>query len=124
VLGLVPQEWNGKISGTAKPSTRQTLMLSEGQEFYLSAFASPQMNVGMLQVYSPLYPTPDKCDYAQPGSLGLCLFTYRVDAIAAFHQQVNCSVATNVTPIIPNEFGEPSFGFFAPDGMYWVIVGH
>ena len=124
VFGLVPQEWNRKISGAAKPSTRQTLMLSEGQEFYLSAFASPQMNVGMLQVYSPLYPTPDKCDYAQPGSLGLCLFTYRVDAIAAFHQQVNCSVATNVTPIIPNEFGEPSFGFFAPDGMYWVIVGH
>jgi hypothetical protein len=34
------------------------------------------------------------------------------------------SSATNVSAIVPNEFGEPSFGLVAPDGMYWAIVGH
>lgn len=123
VFGLIPQEINGKRSGYQNPSTRQTLILSEGQEFYLSVFASPKTNVGLFQVYSPLYPTPDKRDYSQPGSLGLSLFTYQVEDITAFHQRVSLSAATNVTPILSNEFGEPSFGLVAPDGMYWVIVG-
>jgi hypothetical protein len=123
VFGLVPQEWNGKISGASKPSTRETLILSEGQEFYLSLFSSPKTHVGVLQIYTPLYPTPDKRQYAQPGSLGVSLFTYQVEDITAFHQRVTNSSATNVTAIVPNEFGEPSFGLVAPDGIYWVIVG-
>ena len=123
VFGLVPQEWNGKISGAAKLSTRQTLMLEEGQEFYLSAFSSPKAIAGVLQVYTPLYSTPDKRESAQPGSLGLCLFTYQVEDIFAFRDRVIHSAATNITPIMPNEFGEPSFGLVAPDGMYWAIVG-
>jgi hypothetical protein len=124
VFGLVPLENNNyKRSGYQNPATRQILMLSEGQEFYLSAFASPQTNVGVLQIYSPLYPTPDQREYAQPGSLGLSLFTYQVEDITAFHQQVSLSAATQITPIVLNEFGEPSFGLVAPDGMYWVIVG-
>lgn len=123
VFGLVPFEFNAKRSGYQNPSTRQTLMLEDGQEFYLSVFSSPKTNVGVFQVYSPLYPTPDKREYAQPGSLGLSLFTYQVEDIAAFRERVTRTQATNVTPILPNEFGEPSFGLVAPDGMYWVIVG-
>lgn len=123
VFGLIPLETNGKRSGYQKPSTRQILMLSDGQEFYLSAFSSPKMNVGLFQVYTPLYSTPDKREYSQPGSLGLSLFTYQVEDIAAFRQHVINSDATNVTAIVFNEFGEPSFGLVAPDGMYWVIVG-
>jgi hypothetical protein len=122
VFGLIPLT-NSKRSGYQNPSTRQILILSEGQEFYLSAFSSPKTNVGLFQVYSPLYSTPDQRDYSQPGSLGLSLFTYQVDDIAAFHQRVSQSTATNVSPILPNEFGEPSFGLIALDGTYWVIVG-
>lgn len=123
VFGLIPQESNGKISGAAKLSTRQTLILQEGQEFYLSAFSSPKASAGVLQVYTPLYSTPDKREYSQPGSLGLCLFTYQVEDIAAFRDRIIHSAATNITPIMPNEFGEPSFGLVAPDGIYWVIIG-
>ncbi|MEH2142648.1 hypothetical protein [Nostoc sp.] len=123
VFGLVPLESNPKRSGYEKPSTRQTLMLDEGQEFYVSGFASPKTYVGLFQVYSPLYPTPDKREYSQPGSLGLSLFIYQVDDITAFHQRITASAATKVSPILPNEFGEPSFGLVAPDGMYWIIVG-
>lgn len=122
VFGLKPFTSNHR-SGWQNPSTRQTLILEDGQEFYLSAFCSPKMTVGLFQIYSPLYPTPDKREYSQPGSLGLCLFTYQVEDIATFHEQVIKSKATNVTKIMPNEFGELSFGLVAPDGMYWEIVG-
>ncbi|BCL36009.1 hypothetical protein [Nostoc sp. MS1] len=122
VFGLIPLT-NSKRSGYQNPSTRQILILSEGQEFYLSAFSSPKTNVGLFQVYSPLYSTPDKRDYSQPGSSGLSLFTYKVDDIASFHQRVSQSAETNISPILTNEFGEPSFGLIAPDGTYWVIVG-
>ncbi len=110
--------------GGAKPESRQTLMMQEGEtEFMLTGFESPFMIAGLFQVYTPLYPTENKLDRSQPGSLGLSLFTYRTDEIAALHNRVNISPATAVTAIQPNEFGEPSFGFIAPDGMYWVVVG-
>ncbi|MDX2240630.1 MAG: hypothetical protein NW224_08105 [Leptolyngbyaceae cyanobacterium bins.302] len=122
VFGLVPLDFNGKRSGYQNPSTRQTLMLDAGQEFYLSAFVSPNTTVGMLQVYSPLYATPDQRDLAQPGALGLSLFTYQVQTLQPIYDRVHASAATAVTPITQNEFGEPSFGLIAPDGTYWVIV--
>ncbi|OUL32922.1 hypothetical protein [Nostoc sp. 106C] len=123
VFGLVAIEENGKQSGYQNPSTRQTLMLEDGQEFYISAFSSPKVIAGVLQVYSPLYPTPDKREFAQPGSLGLSLFTYQVEDILEVRDRILASNATSVTPIVPNEFGEPSFGLVSPDGTYWVIVG-
>lgn len=122
VFGLIPMEFNVKRSGYQNPATRQILMMQDGQEFLLSAFVSPKMTVGMFQVYTPLYPTPDHRSDAQPGSLGLCLFTYQVEDITAVHDRVTQSPATQVTPIVSNEFGEASFGLVAPDGMYWVIV--
>lgn len=122
VLGLQPT-LSDKRSGYQNPSTRQTLMLQDGQEFYLSVFASPQTTVGMLQVYTPLHPTADYRKLAQPGALGVCLFTYRVEDIQVYHDRVRQSHASCITPIVLNEFGESSFGFVAPDGMYWAIVG-
>lgn len=123
VFELVPLELNGKRSGYQNPSTRQTLMLEDGQEFYLSGFTSPNTSVGMLQVYTPVYPTPDYRELAQPGSVGLCLFTYQVEDIQGVYDRVKTSNVTSITPIVPNEFGEPSFGLTAPDGMYWIMIG-
>ncbi len=122
-FGLILSEINGKQSGYQNPSTRQTLILEEGQEFYLSVFSSPKDIAGVLQIYTPVYHTPDRREYSQPGSLGLSLFTYQVENIQDFHQRISNNNATHVTPIVNNEFGEPSFGLVAPDGFYWVIVG-
>lgn len=97
-------------------------MLADGQEFYLSAFSSPKTYVGLLQIYTPLYPTSDKREYSQPGSLGLSLFTYQVEDISAAYQRVAHSNVTHVTEIVKNEFGELSFGLVAPDGMYWILI--
>jgi len=122
VFGLIPSEINGKRSGYQNESTRQTLMLENGQEFYLSAFTSPQSTVGVLQVYSPVYATPDYRELAQPGSLGLSLFTYQVETLQPIYDRVKASSATAVTPMTHNEFDEPSFGLVAPDGTYWIVV--
>lgn len=121
-FGLQAPATNGKRSGYQNPATRQTLMLEEGEDFYLSVFLSPKTTVGVLQVYSPLQPTRDRREVSQPGSLGLSLFTYQVEDIHSFHNQILRSNATAVTPILPNEFDELSFGLVAPDGLYWAIV--
>ena len=114
---------NAKQSGYQKPATRQILMLEDGREFCYSAFAASNAIAGVFQVYTPLYPTDDKREFSQPGSLGLSLFTYKVNDIDDFRDRIVSSNATNVSAILPNEFGEPSFGLVAPDGMYWVIIG-
>jgi hypothetical protein len=123
VFGLVPANNTRKRSGYQNPATRQILMLEEGEEFLLSSFMSPQTDVGVLQVYTPLYSTPDKREFAQPGVLGACLFTYQVEDVQAFHDRVSRSNARSVTPILLNEFNERSFGLVAPDEMTWVIIG-
>lgn len=122
VFGLVPANNTRKRSGYQNPATRQILMLDEGEEFLLSSFMSPQTDVGVLQVYTPLYATPNQLELAQPGSLGVSLFTYRVDDIQEFRDRVSRSNAQSVTPILSNEFDERSFSLVAPDEMTWVIV--
>jgi hypothetical protein len=47
VLGLQLVEGSGKISGWKNPSTRQTLLLEEGQELYISVFISPDAVAGV-----------------------------------------------------------------------------
>lgn len=123
VFGLVPANNTRKRSGYQNHATRQILMLEEGEEFLLSSFMSPNTDVGVLQVYTPLYSTPNKLEFAQPGVLGACLFTYRVDEIQDVYDRVSQSSARSVTPILSNEFNEPSFSLVAPDDMTWVMIG-
>ncbi len=59
---------------------------------------------------------------AKPGSLGMCLYTYRVRGIETYWQQVRESPAQQVTEIVNNEFTEKSFSFVAPDGYFWNIL--
>ncbi|MBD1865761.1 hypothetical protein H6F95_00305 [Cyanobacteria bacterium FACHB-471] len=124
VFGLVPANNTRKRSGYQNPATRQILMLEEGNEFLLSSFSSPKTDVGVLQVYTPLYSTPNKLEFAQPGALGASLFTYQVEDIQTFRDRVSRSNARSVTPILSNEFNERSFGLVAPDEMTWVIIEH
>ena len=121
MLGLTPL--GTKETGDS-PATRQTLFMTpDDGKFMLSAFVSPKMEVGLFQVYTPLYPSPDVRDQSRPGSGGISLFTYRVDDLDEYHRRVGGSQARNVSPVVTNEFGERSFGFFAPDGFYWVLLG-
>lgn len=123
VMGLKPSVVSKTIG--QQPATRAALMMQEGQdEALLSNWESDcEAGVGLFQVYTPLYPSPDLRDHSQPGSLGLSLFTYRTAELATLYTRVQSSPATAVTGLLSNEFNEASFGFLAPDGMYWVIIG-
>ncbi|MHC5821996.1 MAG: VOC family protein, partial [Nostoc sp.] len=59
---------------------------------------------------------------AQPGSLGMSLYTYRVKGIQEYCDRIKASIAQKVTEIISNEFGEKSFSFVAPDGYFWTLL--
>jgi len=59
---------------------------------------------------------------AQPGDLGLSLFTVRTPDIAALRASALEAGARQVSPVLRNEFGEEAVGFFAPDGSAWQAV--
>ncbi len=59
---------------------------------------------------------------AQPGSLGMSLYTYRVKGIQEYCDRIQASNIQKVTDIISNEFGEMSFSFTAPDGYFWTLL--
>ncbi len=116
------------------PAARPILDLGSGDYYYTTDFDDPRSDIGNLsQVRSGRlkvirFPESltleNKQQDSQPGQLGMSLYTYRVQPITEFWQRVQASTATQVTEIIPNEFGEPSFSFVAPDGYFWTLVGH
>ncbi|MFN8532380.1 MAG: hypothetical protein U0556_02395 [Dehalococcoidia bacterium] len=122
VLGL--QSLGGaNQSGWQRESTRVVLMLEDGQTFTVERLGSPNRASGFLQVYSPDWPAADLREFSSVGSLGLSQYSYQVDHAGGLRDSVSASGASAVTERLPNEFGEPSFSFVAPDGIGWTIVG-
>lgn len=64
----------------------------------------------------------DRLAQAQPGHLGYSLYTFRCADITRMHSRVASSSATDVTPIMADEFGNPAFSFTAPDGFKWLAL--
>ncbi|GIW11943.1 MAG: hypothetical protein K6U89_12435 [Chloroflexi bacterium] len=122
VLGLVSQG-GAHDSGWERESTRVVLMLEEGQTFTVERLGSPNRPSGFLQVYAPHWNAPDRRAHSRAGSLGLSQFSYQVPHAGGLRDAVLAAGATEVTDRLPNEFGEPSFSFVAPDGISWTIVG-
>ena len=52
----------------------------------------------------------------------MSLYTYRTPDPEALQARVVAHGATDVTPVLRNEFGERCFGFTSPDGYVWNIV--
>jgi catechol 2,3-dioxygenase-like lactoylglutathione lyase family enzyme len=98
------------------------LMRVKGETFQHATLVTPEVNVGRLYLVVPQDSTLDLRSRSRPGVNGLCLFTYRVSHIAVYHKRVLLNGATNVSEIRPNEFGEHSFTFTAPDGIVWNLV--
>ena len=58
-------------------------------------------------------------DLAKPGSLGMCLYTYRVDRLDGVSAIELMQVRRHdVTDIVSNEFGEQSFSFTTPRWLF------
>jgi uncharacterized glyoxalase superfamily protein PhnB len=113
------------------PSSRNLYDLSPGEFYFGSVVDDPRsgdtpdkaISGRMLVRRIPLAQAKENfIARAQPGSLGLSLYTYRVKGLAAYHAKVKASAARNVTALLRNEFGEPSFSFTAPDGHVFTLV--
>ncbi|MBD2096879.1 VOC family protein [Trichocoleus sp. FACHB-591] len=133
VLGLVRVRDDVETSYESSPAGRQIFDLAPGEHFLVTAFDEPRSSTTDLQAarsgrlyiirFPESIPLRDRHTQAQPGSLGMSLYTYRVQGLEAFRDRIQSSSAQQITAIIPNEFGESSFSFTAPDGYFWTLVG-
>jgi uncharacterized glyoxalase superfamily protein PhnB len=98
------------------------LMREPGEVYHYATLTTPTASVGRIYVMSPGAPTEDLRAKSCPGVKGLCLLTYKVNDIEAYHARISASRATKVTPLIANEFGELAFNFVSPDGITWGII--
>jgi catechol 2,3-dioxygenase-like lactoylglutathione lyase family enzyme len=113
-------------------SSRLMFDLQEHESYATTDFDDPrstpadfqQMRSGRLKIirFSDQTQIEDRISCASPGSLGYSLYTLRVSCIQTSHRRIEKSDATQLTEIMPNEFGELSFSFIAPDGYSWTIL--
>lgn len=66
----------------------------------------------------------DRLARAQPGNLGYSFYSIRVGDVSAMHARVSASSATQVSEVLNDEFGTPTFSFVAPDGFTWTVMAH
>lgn len=132
ILGLLRVRDDVETSYESSLAGRDLFDLNPGEKFIVTAFDDPRSSVSdfMAARSGRLYIVrlPDainlesRFEAAQPGSLGMCLYTYRVQGIQTYCDRIQQSLAQNVTNIVSNEFGEMSFSFIAPDGYFWTLV--
>jgi catechol 2,3-dioxygenase-like lactoylglutathione lyase family enzyme len=132
VLGLIRVRDDVETSYESSPAGRQIFDLELGEHFLVTAFDEPRSSHIDLQAarsgrlyiirFPESIPLGDRHSHAQPGSLGMSLYTYRVQGLQAMCDRIQSSPAQNITEIIPNEFNELSFSFTAPDGYFWNLV--
>ena len=113
-------------------AARQIFDLQPNERFVVTAFDDPRSSKSDLQaarsgrLYIIRFPAfiklAERFDEAQPGCLGMSLYTYRVRGLEAYFNRVKASSAQKVTEIVCNEFGERSFSFVAPDGYFWTLL--
>ena len=133
-LGLLPNgEESLKTYEGFSAATRAVYAMEPGEKYYGATFDNPTTDGQTLDTVKSgrllvrRIPTDLVEDNAQaaagPGVLGLSLFTYRAEDVAAWHGHIADSPAQAVTPVVRNALGEAAFTFTAPDGTIWGIVG-
>jgi uncharacterized glyoxalase superfamily protein PhnB len=132
VLGLLRVRDDIETTYESSLAGREFFALNPGEKFIVTAFDDPRssqtdfMEARSGRLYIIRFPENITLESrfvdAQPGSLGMCLYTYKVQEIETYWQLVRESAAKQITEIVNNEFAEKSFSFVAPDGYFWNIV--
>ncbi|MBD2206050.1 VOC family protein [Calothrix sp. FACHB-1219] len=132
VLGLLRVRDDVETTYEASPAGRDIFDLNPGEKFIVTAFDDPRSSVYDFmaarsgRLYIVRFPESinleSRFESAQPGSLGMSLYTYRVRGIEKYCDRIHNSSAQNITNIVTNEFGETSFSFRSPDGYFWNLV--
>jgi hypothetical protein len=132
VLGLIRARDDVETTFESSLALREIFDLHPGEKFVVTAFDDPRSSKTDFaaarsgRLYILRFPSAialdDGVDRAIPGCLGMSLYTYRVSSIAEYFHRVKASSAQKITEIVPNEFGEASFSFIAPDGYFWTLI--
>ncbi|MBD2570155.1 VOC family protein [Anabaena lutea] len=132
VLGLLRVRDDVETTYESSLAGRDLFELNPGEKFIVTAFDDPRssksdfMAARSGRLYIIRFPEhirlESRFESAQPGSLGMCLYTYHVSEIHTYFDRIRASNAKNLTDIVNNEFGELSFSFVAPDGYFWTLV--
>ncbi len=133
VLGLLRTQDDVESTYEDSQAARQIFNLQPGERFWVTSFDDPRSSASDWQLarsgrmYIIRFPEEIELESrfaeAKPGALGMSLYTYRVGGIKEYFNRVKNSKASQVTEIIPNEFGEESFSFISPDGYFWTLIG-
>lgn len=107
-------------------------MAGDGETIHTITFDDPRSSTNYLNARSGRLYTktfvpnsflPDPVfKLSSPGSLGTCLYTYRVADVDGYRERVASSPATRVSEVVRDEFGARSFSFIAPDGYWWQLI--
>jgi catechol 2,3-dioxygenase-like lactoylglutathione lyase family enzyme len=132
VLGLLRVRDDVETSYESSLAGRDLFDLNPGEKFIVTAFDDPRSSKTNLiearsgRLYIIRFPENIQLEShfasAQPGSLGMSLYTYRVQEIQTYFNRIQASNVQKITNIVNNEFEEMSFSFVAPDGYFWTLV--
>lgn len=131
-LGLLRSRDDVETSYESSLAGREIFDLQPGEKFFVTAFDDPRSSATNFmaarsgRLYIIRFPDSLQLDSqfekAQPGCLGMCLYTYRVRGLKEYGDRLKATQAKNITAIVSNEFGEASFSFVAPDGYFWTLL--
>ena len=131
-LGLLRARDDVETTYDSSEAGKAFFELQPEEKFIVTAFDDPRSSNTNLEnarsgrLYIIRFPESIKLESgfqrAQPGCLGMSLYTYRVGDIADYFHRVQASAAQKFSEIEVNEFGEKSFSFVAPDGYFWTLV--
>lgn len=132
VLGLLRVRDDVETSYESSLAGREIFDLQPGEKFSLTAFDDPRSSTtnvfaarsGRLYIirFPDFIKLNSQFEAAQPGCLGVCLYTYRVRGLDLYCDRIKASPVQKYTHIVANEFGELSFSFVAPDGYFWTLL--
>ncbi len=132
VLGLLRVRDDVETSYESSLAGREIFDLQPGEKFFVTAFDDPRSHQTDFlaarsgRLYIIRFPDSLKLEsqfeQAQPGCLGMCLYTYRVRGLEDYRDRIKASQAQKLTDIVSNEFGEQSLSFVAPDGYVWTLI--
>ena len=133
VLGLLRTQDDVESTYEDSQAARQIFDLQPGERFWVTSFDDPRSSAtdwklarsGRMYIirFPEAMELENRFELAQPGSLGMSLYTYRVRGLQEYFNRIKASTAKQVTEIERNEFDEASFSFVAPDGYFWTLLG-
>ena len=131
-LGLLRVRDDVETSYESSLAGREIFDLHKGEKFFVTAFDDPRSSKTELlaarsgRLYIIRFPSSiqlnSRFEAAQPGCLGMCLYTYRVRGLNLYYDRIKASPVQKFTTMVTNEFEEQSFSFVAPDGYFWTLL--